>query len=146
MDISSVQVNCPHCYANNRLPQERLADNPRCGRCKQSLFSGQPVELNQHNLQATLTGNQIPVLVDCWAAWCGPCQSFAPVFAQAAERLEPLLRFAKLNTELEQGIAQQWAIRSIPTLILFRDGQEQDRMAGALPLPQLMQWLHERIS
>jgi thioredoxin 2 len=123
-----------------------LADNPRCGRCKQALFSGKSLALNEANLQPTLTGNQIPVLVDCWAPWCGPCQSFAPVFEEAASRLEPLLRFAKLNTEAEQKIAQQWAIRSIPTLILFREGQELDRKSGALPLPQLMQWLHQYLS
>jgi thioredoxin 2 len=144
--MSSLQINCAHCYTNNRLPQERLVDNPRCGRCKQALFSGKSLELNEVNLQPTLTGNQIPVLVDCWAPWCGPCQSFAPIFEAAASRLEPLLRFAKLNTEAEQKIAQQWAIRSIPTLILFREGQELDRKSGALPLPQLMQWLHQHLS
>lgn len=144
--MSSLQINCAHCYTNNRLPQERLVDNPRCGRCKQPLFSGKSLELNEVNLQPTLTGNQIPVLVDCWAPWCGPCQSFAPIFEEAASRLEPLLRFAKLNTEAEQKIAQQWAIRSIPTLILFREGQELDRKSGALPLPQLMQWLHQHLS
>ncbi len=144
--MSSLQINCPHCQANNRLPDERLQDQPRCGRCKQPLFVGEPLELNADNLQPTLTGNQIPVLVDCWAPWCGPCQGFAPVFAEAAARLEPGLRFAKLNTEDHPGIAQQWAIRSIPTLILFRDGQEQTRVAGALPMPQLMQWLYQQLN
>lgn len=144
--MSSLQINCPHCNTNNRVPHERLGDKPQCGRCKQALFYGKPLVLNQGNLPATLTGNQIPVLVDCWAPWCGPCQSFAPVFEQTAARLEPMLRFAKLDTEAEQAIAGTWNIRSIPTLILFRDGREMDRVAGALPMPQLMQWLHERIN
>ncbi|SRR5690606_19879406 len=143
--MSSVQINCPHCQANNRVPAERMHDQPSCGRCKGKLFTGQPLELNATNLQASLSGNQIPVLVDCWAPWCGPCQGFAPVFAEAAARLEPGLRFAKLNTEAHPAIAQQWQIRSIPTLILFRDGREQARVAGALPMPQLLQWLHQQL-
>src|SRR5690606_22435659 len=102
--MSNLQINCPHCNANNRVPEERLVDKPQCGRCRQPLFYGKPLELNQDNLQATLTGNHIPVLVDCWAPWCGPCQSFAPVFEQAAARLEPMLRFARLDTQAEPDI------------------------------------------
>ena len=101
------------------------------------------MELNPGNVANTLERNDIPVLVDCWAPWCGPCQGFAPVFEEAAARLEPNLRFAKLNTEAVPSIAQRWAIRSIPTLILFNHGKEVQRVSGALPMPQLMRWLHE---
>ena len=91
-----------------------------------------------------LNGNSVPVLVDCWAPWCGPCKSFAPVFAQAAQELEPRIRLAKLNTEIEQQIGEAWQIRSIPTLILFRDAVEIARMSGAMPLNQLKKWLLEQ--
>lgn len=144
--MSHLQINCPQCLANNRLPDERLSDDPKCGRCKNRLFSGKPMELTAANVQATLGGNQIPVLVDCWASWCGPCQSFAPVFEAAAARLEPYVRLAKLDTEAVQDVAGSWSIRSIPTLILFKDGKELQRMSGALALPQLMQWVHESLN
>lgn len=140
--MSSIQINCPQCLANNRLPAERLQDKPSCGRCKSPLFTANPMELTSVNVASTLSGNQIPVLVDCWAPWCGPCQSFAPVFEAAAARLEPQVRLAKLNTEIEPKISESWVIRSIPTLILFKGGQELQRMSGALPLPQLMEWVY----
>jgi len=141
--MSTVQINCPHCLANNRVPEGRLADKPVCGRCKAALFTGKPIDLHQHNIYATLEKNDIPVLVDCWASWCGPCQSFTPVFEQAAAQFEPKLRFAKLDTEAMQVVSQQWSIRSIPTLVLFKQGKEVQRLAGALPLPQLQQWLQQ---
>lgn len=99
------------------------------------------MDLTNASVDATLRANEIPVLVDCWAPWCGPCRSFAPVFEQAAAELEPQLRLAKLNTDDQPGIAARWAVRSIPTLILFRNGKEVRRSAGALSLPQLRQWL-----
>lgn len=139
--MNTVQINCPHCFATNRLPNERLTDKPNCGRCKQPLFTGKPLELNVDNVANTLENNDIPVLVDCWAPWCGPCQSFTPVFEQLAAQSEPYLRFAKLNTEAVPSIAQGWGIRSIPTLILFKHGKELERASGAMSLPQLKQWL-----
>ena len=139
--MSSAQINCPHCFATNHLPMDRLGDNPNCGRCKQPLFIGKPLELNLDNLANTIEKNDIPVLVDCWAPWCGPCQSFAPVFEQAAAQMEPHIRLAKLNTEAVPAIAQEWGIRSIPTLILFKDGREIQRVSGAMPIPQLKQWV-----
>ena len=105
------------------------------------MFIGQPLDLNSENLAPTLANNDIPVLVDCWAPWCGPCRSFAPMFASATQALEPDFRFAKLNTEANQAIAAQWGIRSIPTLILFRDGKEVQRVSGILPPDELMRWL-----
>lgn len=139
--MSATQINCPHCFATNRLPGERLTDKPNCGKCKQPLFTGKPLELTIGNVASTLEKNDIPVLVDCWASWCGPCQSFAPVFAQITAESEPYIRFAKLNTENEQSIAQSWGIRSIPTLILFKGGKEVARESGAMSMQQLKQWL-----
>lgn len=139
--MSTTTLTCPHCNSANRVPTERLGDGPKCGKCKQQLFQGKPLELNEANVDTVLVNTGIPLLVDCWAPWCGPCKSFAPVFEAAAQQLEPRLRFAKLNTENEQHIAGQWRIQSIPTLILFRDGQEAARQSGAMPLNQLKQWL-----
>jgi thioredoxin 2 len=139
--MNSLQINCPHCFATNRVPGDRLSDRPTCGKCKKPLFIAKPLELNPGNVAATLEKNDIPVLVDCWAPWCGPCKNFAPIFAQAAGILEPKLRLAKLNTELVPSIAQRWAIRSIPTLILFKQGKETQRISGAMTLSQLQQWL-----
>lgn len=136
-----LQLSCPHCLATNRLPEQRLRDRPNCGKCKQALFTGLPLELNQSNLSATLHNNDIPVVIDCWAAWCGPCKSFAPVFEWACQHYEPHARFAKLNTENEPHIAQHWAIRSIPTLLVFKNGKEIHRQAGALSQAQFTQWL-----
>lgn len=144
--MSATQVNCPHCFATNRLPAERLSHQPTCGRCKQSLFIGKPLELNPGNIANTLEKNDIPVLVDCWAPWCGPCQSFAPIFEQAAQQMEPHIRLAKLNTEAVPSIAQSWGIRSIPTLILFQGGKEIERVSGAMSIPQLKQWVVQSLT
>jgi thioredoxin 2 len=139
--MSLVQVVCPQCNAANRVPEERLGDKPQCGKCKKPIFLGRPMDLHPGNVGAILDKNDIPVLVDCWASWCGPCKSFAPVFERAASMYEPNIRFAKLDTEVVPSIAQRWAIRSIPTLILFKHGKEVQRMSGAMSLPQLQQWL-----
>lgn len=142
--MSTTNITCQKCNATNRLPSERLRDNPICGKCKVPVFNGKPIELSSANVAAVLNHNQIPVLVDCWAPWCGPCKSFGPIFDKAAQELEPALRFAKLNTEAQQNIAARWRIQSIPTLILFKEGKEAARMSGALPMPQLKQWLSQQ--
>jgi len=129
--------------ATNRIPSNRLNDKPICGKCKKPLYFGKPIELSAANVATTLNHNQVPVLVDCWAPWCGPCRSFAPVFEQAARELEPKMRLAKLNTEDQQAVASRWQIRSIPTLILFKQGKEAARVSGALSLTQLKQWLQQ---
>jgi len=139
----TTNISCVKCHSTNRIPSERLNDNPICGKCKTQLFLGKPIDLNAANVATTLNHNDIPVLVDCWAPWCGPCRSFAPIFEKAASELEPHYRFAKLNTEQEQNVASRWQIRSIPTLILFKHGKERARISGALSLPQLKQWLNE---
>jgi len=139
--MSSLNLTCPHCTATNRLPVERVQDNPKCGQCKQALYTGSPMELTEASALKLIRNNQTPVLVDCWAPWCGPCRTFAPIFKQAAAEFEPKLRLAKLDTQAQPGLAGQWQIRSIPTLLLFQNGQEVARTSGAMPLPQLQQWL-----
>ena len=142
--MTTTTLSCANCNTANRVPTDRLGDKPKCGKCKEQILQGHPIELNSDNVTAVLNGNSVPVLVDCWAPWCGPCKSFAPVFEQAAQQLEPRLRFAKLNTEVEQQLGNLWQIRSIPTLILFRDAVEISRMSGAMPLNQLKKWLLEQ--
>ncbi|MGB1238368.1 MAG: thioredoxin TrxC [Pseudomonadales bacterium] len=137
----TINISCVTCNVTNRLPEERLSENPLCGKCKAPLFTGEPVELTSANYNKQLATNELPVLVDCWASWCGPCQQFAPVFSQAAKEFEPALRLLKLDTEAQQSIAAQWQIRSIPTLILFKGGREVARSSGAMPLGQLKAWL-----
>lgn len=139
-----MNISCPHCNVTNRIPEERLHDKPNCGKCKQAIFTGKPLALTAANYNKQVLQNELPVLVDCWASWCGPCQQFSPIFDQAAAQFEPELRLVKLDTEAEQNIAAQLQIRSIPTLILFRNGKEAARMSGAMPLGQLKQWLNQQ--
>ncbi len=137
----SSHLVCPHCDAVNRIPAERLGDGPKCGKCRQPLFTAQPVELNAGNFQKHISRGDIPVLVDFWAPWCGPCKMMAPQFVQAAQMLEPRVRLAKVNTEIEQQLGAQYNIRSIPTLVLFRGGREVARQAGAMGAADIVRWV-----
>lgn len=139
-------IACPSCNAVNRVPEPRLADAPTCGRCKSPLFSAWPLVLTAANFDAQLTRGELPLIVDFWAPWCGPCLSMAPSFERAAAEIEPQARLAKLDTEAEAALAARFNIRSIPTLIAFRSGREIARQSGALPLPALLQWMRRAIA
>ncbi len=137
-----VHIVCPHCDTVNRIPAERLEDKPKCGKCKQPLFTGQPIELTSVNFPLHVNRNDLPVVVDFWAPWCGPCKMMAPAFAQAAGELEPRVRLAKVNAEEEQVLAGQYGIRSIPTLVLFKGGEEVVRQPGAMSAADIVRWVH----
>ena len=136
----SLLIVCPDCTALNRVPNLRLDQQPQCGQCHQSLFSGHPVRLTSGNFDRHIQKNGIPVLVDFWAPWCGPCRSMAPHFEQAAQLLEPRIRLAKLDTEAENALGSAYGIRSIPTLVLFKDGREIARQSGAMGLNHIVTW------
>ena len=136
-----LHIVCPDCSSINSLPGDKLTDHPVCGKCKKLIFHRTPLELTAYNFNKHLKNNHIPVLVDFWASWCGPCKMMAPVFEQAAGRLEPYVRVAKLDTEKEQGIAAQYNIRSIPTMIIFKNGKEKARQSGAVSLEALISWV-----
>ena len=137
----TLHIVCPHCHKTNRVQSAQLASAPDCGACHQPLFGGAPVQLDADSFAKQVGRNQIPVVVDFWAPWCGPCRMMAPAFAQAAQQLEPRVRFAKLDTEAYPHVAAPFNVRSIPTMIVFKGGHEVARISGALPAGEIVRWV-----
>jgi thioredoxin 2 len=140
-----LQIVCPHCDALNRTLNTRINGKPKCGKCHNPLFSGKPVELTSANFLTHTSENDIPVLVDFWAPWCGPCKMMAPHFMQASAELEPQFRLAKVNTEAEQMLASRHNIQSIPTMALFIKGREKARQSGAIGAADIVAWAKNHI-
>lgn len=136
---------CPHCRSVNRVPTARLTEHPNCGQCHRALFTGHPINLTAADFDLHALQAHIPLIVDFWAAWCGPCQMMAPAYEQAAKALEPQVRLGKVNTEEDRVLAARFGIVSIPTLILFRGGREVARQPGALSQQDIVRWVRTHI-
>jgi thioredoxin 2 len=139
-----MHIVCPHCASINRVAAERLHDKPICGKCKNALLTGQPISLTDSNFSKVISQSDLPIVVDFWADWCGPCKMMAPQFAQAAQQM-PQLIFAKVDTEASPKTSAAYAIRSIPSLILFKQGKEIARQAGAIQARDLMRWINSAL-
>jgi thioredoxin 2 len=142
---NAVHVPCASCFTVNRVPRARLGDTPTCGRCKGHLFGAHPPELDPGSFHTFVARSDLPVVVDFWAPWCGPCHTMAPQFEEAARRSAGKALFAKLNTESAQQLATRLGIRAIPTLIAFRSGREVARQSGAMGAPQILNWLSPQL-
>ena len=136
-----LHIVCPACNATNRISADKLGAAPKCGKCRTPLFAKQPLELTTANFQSHINRNDIPVVIDFWAPWCGPCKMMAPAFKEAAAQLEPGVRLAKVNTEAQQALGAEFGIRSIPTMIMFRNGREVARQSGAMGSADIVRWV-----
>lgn len=141
----ALHIVCPHCHTTNRVQSAQLGQAPDCGSCHQPLFVGAPLALDAQSFDKHLQRNHIPVLVDFWAPWCGPCLAMAPAYAQAARELEPHVRVAKLDTEAHQALGARHAIRSIPTMALFQGGREVARVSGAMSTADIVRWVRSAL-
>jgi len=137
-------IVCPHCNGTNRLPSQKLTQDAKCGRCKKPLFDTTPIALSTENISQHLEKNDIPVIIDFWAPWCGPCKIMGPNFEQAARSFKTKVRFAKVNTEDQNSLGTHFNIQSIPTLILFKNAKEIDRVSGALDTNSLIDWINSK--
>lgn len=145
MTDSSIIIVCQSCNTKNRLDKVKLKDKPVCGTCSKSILSITPAIGSDKNLNRFITGNSLPIVVDFWAAWCGPCKQFVPIFEQVASEVSTRACLLKLDTEHNPLTAEKYTIRSIPTLIIFHKGKEVTRMSGTLTKPQFMQWLDQNL-
>jgi thioredoxin 2 len=141
-----VHVVCPDCSGVNRVPASRLGETPVCGKCRAPLFQGHPVALGAATFAAHVERGDLPVVVDFWAPWCGPCRTMAPAFERAAADLEPQVRLAKVDTQAEPALAARFGIRGIPTLVVFRGGREVARQAGAMDAAGIVAWVRAVLS
>ena len=137
----TLTIGCPHCHALNRVPSARLHETPACGRCHRNLFDARPLELDESSFAVHAERSELPLLVDFWAPWCGPCRTMAPQFEAAATQLEPQARLGKVDTEAQPALAARYGIRSIPTLILFQHGRELARQSGAMVATDILRWV-----
>jgi thioredoxin 2 len=141
----TLNVACPHCHTANRVPAHRLGDAPKCGTCSRPLFAGHPVELAEVDFERHVARCDLPIVVDFWAPWCGPCRAMAPVFERAARELEPQVRLVKLNTDEARGVAAKFDIRGIPTFAILEQGREVARFSGAMGLTRFVEWVRANI-